>query len=151
MSELAILVGLPGSGKSSFYRAHLQDTHVLVSKDLMPNARDRGALQSALVEKALAAGRSVAVDNTNPRRADRAPLVAAARAHGARVVAYVLATTVRECLARNHGREGKARVPPVAIHTAAKKMESPSLAEGLDAVHYVRAEAGRFEVTSASN
>lgn len=151
MSELAILVGLPGSGKSSFYRAHLQDTHVLVSKDLMPNARDRGALQSALVEKALAAGRSVAVDNTNPRRADRAPLVAAARAHGARVVAYVLATTVRECLARNHGREGKARVPPVAIHTAAKKMESPSLAEGLDAVLYVRAEAGRFEVTSASN
>lgn len=147
--ELAILVGLPGSGKSSFYRAHLQETHVLVSKDLMPNTRNRGALQSALVEKALGAGQSVAVDNTNPRRADRAPLIAAARAHGARVVAYVLATTVRDCLARNHGREGKARVPPVAIHTVAKKMESPSLAEGLDAVLYVRAEGGQFEITPA--
>jgi predicted kinase len=147
--ELAILVGLPGAGKSSFYRARLQDTHVLVSKDLMPNVRDRGARQAALVERALAAGSSVAVDNTNPRRADRAPLIAAARAHGARAVAYVLATTVRECLARNHGREGKARVPPVAIHAAARKMESPSLGEGLDAIHYVRAEKGGFELVSA--
>lgn len=147
--ELAILVGLPGAGKSSFYRDRLQDTHVLVSKDLMPNVRDRGARQAALVEKALSAGASVAVDNTNPRRADRAPLIAAARAHGARVVAYVLATTVRECLARNHTREGKARVPPVAIHAAAKRMESPSLSEGLDAIHYVRADAGTFEVTGS--
>ena len=149
--ELAIFVGLPGAGKSSFYRARLQDTHVLVSKDLMPNVRDRGARQSALVEKALAAGQSVAVDNTNPRRADRAPLIAAARAHGARVVAYVFATTARECLARNHGREGKARVPPVAIHTAAKKMESPSLAEGLDAVLYVRADAGAFDIITTQS
>jgi len=148
--ELAILVGLPGSGKSSFYRERLQATHELVSKDLMPSVRDRGARQALLVDQALAAGRPVAVDNTNPRRADRAPLIAAARAHGARVVAYVLATPVKECLARNHGREGRARVPPVAIHTVAKRMESPSLAEGLDAIYYVRAEGGGFEVVPAA-
>jgi len=146
-AELAILVGLPGSGKSSFYRARLQGTHELVSKDLMENVRDRGARQALLVDKALAAARSVAVDNTNPRRADRAPLIAAARAHGARVVAYVLSTPVKECLARNRTRAGKARVPAVAIHTAAKRMESPSLAEGLDAIYYVRADRGEFEVT----
>jgi len=147
--ELAILVGLPGAGKSSFYRARLQQTHQQVSKDLMANVRNRGARQAALVEAALASGHSVAVDNTNPRRADRAPLIAAARAHGARVVAYVLATPVRECLARNHAREGKERVPAVAVHTAAKRMESPSLGEGLDAVYYVRAQAGEFEVVGA--
>ena len=146
---MAILVGLPGSGKSSFYRARLAATHEQVSKDLMPNVRQRGARQILMLEKALGAGRSVAIDNTNPARADRAPLVAAARAAGARVVAYVLTTTVGECLARNRGRQGRERVPDVAVFTAAKRMESPSLAEGLDALYYVRAHDGQFEVTAA--
>jgi hypothetical protein len=33
--ELAILVGLPGAGKTSFHRAHLAATHRHVSKDLL--------------------------------------------------------------------------------------------------------------------
>jgi predicted kinase len=35
--ELAILVGLQASGKSSFYRARFAATHELVSKDLLRN------------------------------------------------------------------------------------------------------------------
>ena len=144
--EVAILVGLQGSGKTSFYRQHLAATHDHVSKDLMPNVRRRDTRQMALVEASLAAGRSVAVDNTNPTRADRAPLVAAARAHGARVVAYVMLTPVRDSLARNRTREGRARVPDVALFVTAKRMQIPTVDEGFDAVYHVAAEAGEFKV-----
>src|SRR5947199_8288531 len=67
--SLVILVGLPASGKSTYYFQHLAATHVHVSKDLLA----RGARQEPLIEKALAAGQSVVVDNTNPSPAIRAP------------------------------------------------------------------------------
>ncbi len=141
-----MLTGLPGSGKTSFYRAQFAETHVHVSKDLMPNARNRNARQLALVTAALAAGRSVVVDNINPRPEDRAPLLAAARAQGARALAYVLETPVREALARNRSREGRARVPDVAIFIAAKCLRAPTTEEGFDDVFRVRAAGGSFEV-----
>ena len=71
MPELVIFVGLQGSGKSTYYREHFAATHEHVSKDLMKNARDREAKQQLVVEKALAEGRSVVVDNTNPDPAVR--------------------------------------------------------------------------------
>lgn len=146
MTELTILVGLPGSGKTTFFQARLAATHVHVSKDLMGHARDKGARQLEQVAQALGAGRSVAVDNINARAADRAPLVAIGRAAGARVVAYTMETPVRVSLARNRSREGRARVPDVAVFVASKRFEPPTRAEGFDAVYRVRAEGGGFEV-----
>jgi predicted kinase len=146
--EVAILVGLPGSGKTSFVRARLAD-HAHVSKDLMRSTRDRNARQLALVAQALAAGRSVVVDNTNLRLTDRAPLVAAARAAGAKVVGYFFAATAKACLARNRAREGKARVPDVAIHIARARLEPPTREEGFDALFVVHADGGEFQLREA--
>lgn len=144
--EVAILVGLPGSGKTSFFRSRFAATHDHVSKDLLPAARDKGARQIALIEESLRAGRPVVVDNTSPRVADRAPLIAAARRHGARVVGYVLDTTRGECLRRNRERGGRARVPDVAVHVAAARMEPPSRDEGFDELFTVHAAEGAFAV-----
>lgn len=135
--ELIIFVGIPAAGKSTYYRQHLAETHVHVSKDLMPNTRDRDVKQTALITQALAAGRSVAVDNTNPTPAVRAPLIALGKQHGARVIACYFETTVKTAVTRNRGREGKARVPDVAIFTTAKKMVPPTFAEGFDEVRVV--------------
>jgi predicted kinase len=140
--ELVILVGLPGSGKTSFFQSRFAATHAHVSKDLMR----RGARQLALIDDALRAGRSVVVDNTSPRVADRAPLIAAARRHGARVVGYVLDTPRGECLTRNRLREGRARVPDVAVHVAATRMQLPIREEGFDELFTVIAAGGEFEV-----
>src|SRR5204862_5887031 len=117
--ELAILIGLPGAGKTTFFETRLAATHVHVSKDRLKNARDKQARQMALVEDALAGGRSVAVDNQNATARDRAVLIEAAWRHGAAVVGYTLDTEARVCVQRNAGRTGRARVPPVAIFTAA--------------------------------
>src|SRR6266545_3431828 len=103
--ELIIFVGLQASGKSTYYFTHLAATHVHVSKDLMPNARNRETKQREMIIAALAAEKSVAVDNTNPTPAVRAPLIEIGRRFGARVVAYYFEIAVKEAIARNHARE----------------------------------------------
>jgi predicted kinase len=145
--ELVLFVGLQGSGKSSFYRARFAGSHDLVSKDRFPNNRNPARRQRRLVEEALAAGRSVVVDNTNPTAPERAELIALARAFGTRVVGYYFESRLADCLERNRRREGKARVPDVALYTTRKRLCRPTLAEGFDRLHYVRLLGeGRFEV-----
>ena len=147
--ELAILIGLPGAGKTSFYRARLAATHAHVSMDRLRNRRDRAARQLVLVDEALAGGRSVAVDNVNATIAARAPLIAAGRRHGATIVGYVLDTAAGECAARNRTRTGRERVPDVAVFAAAKRRVAPSREEGFDALVTVHAADGRFDVAGA--
>jgi hypothetical protein len=48
---------------------------------------------------------------------------------------------------RNAAREGKAKVPPVAIYATRKKLQPPSQAEGFDHLYSVQiAEDGAFRV-----
>jgi predicted kinase len=140
--ELAILVGLQASGKSSFYRARFAATHELVSKDLLRNNSKPERRQRQLIEEALAAGRSVVVDNTNATPELRAPLIALGQQHGATVTGYYFAAEVAGCLARNRAREGRARVPDVAIFATRKILVPPTRAEGFDALFVVRLEQG---------
>ena len=144
--ELVIFVGLQASGKTSFYRAHFARTHELVSKDRMPNNRNPTRRQLVLVEEALRAGRSVVVDNTNARTADRRSLVILGHALGARVVGYHFESRIEDCLERNRARAGKAGVPDVALYATRKRLEAPSYAEGFDALYFVRMDAGSWEV-----
>jgi predicted kinase len=140
--ELVVLVGLQASGKSTFRRERFDATHAVVSKDLMPNNRRRAARQAELVEEHLAAGRSVMVDNTNPASEDRAPLVALARRHGARVVGYVFETSLSDALRRNALREGRQRVPDVGLYDVVKRLRPPTYEEGFDALYRVRLAEG---------
>lgn len=147
--ELVVLVGLQAAGKSSFYRACFADTHTLVSKDLLRNSRSRQTRQMALIEQALQREESVVVDNTNPRIEDRLPLIALGRVFGARIVGYWFAGGLSECLRRNALRQGRARVPDIAIYATARKLEHPLGAEGFDAIFRIRLTEGRFEIEPA--
>jgi predicted kinase len=152
--EVAILMGLPGAGKSTFYAQRLAATHVHVSMDALPRRADKRRRQRELVTEALAARRSLAVDNVNATVAERAELIGPARTAGARVVGYWLDAPARACLGRNAGRAGPARVPPVAIFTVAKRFQPPTIAEGFDELWRVRAagtaEAPAFELEPPS-
>ena len=139
--ELIIFIGLPASGKTSFFRERFAATHAHVSKDLMPRAaRDKQARQMAQLERALASGASVVVDNTNPRAADRALLVDLAHRHGARAMAYFFEPRIADSVKRN--AERTPQVPKVAIFTTAKRLQPPAFEEGFDEIHDVRIAAG---------
>ncbi|MEY2547003.1 MAG: hypothetical protein QOG48_2120 [Verrucomicrobiota bacterium] len=130
--ECVILIGLPGVGKSSLYREKFAATHVHVSKDLWPNASTREDRQSDLIADSLGARRSVVVDNTNPTMAERAKLITLARKHHARIIGYFFDVNTRTAVARNAERIGPNKVPNVAIFTAAKRLEPPTMSEGFD-------------------
>jgi predicted kinase len=132
VAECVILIGLPASGKTTFYRERFAATHDHVSKDMMRHNRRPQRRQEQLLAAALADGRSVVIDNTNPSVAVRAPLIAVARANGAEVAGYVFRTEAADALRRNQARDGRSRVPAVAIFATRKKFEPPSYAEGFD-------------------
>lgn len=140
---LAIMIGLQGSGKSTFYKLHLAEDFCRVNLDTL-KTRHREAL---LVQACLKEGRSFAVDNTNPTKADRARYIPAAKAAGYRVIGYFVEPRVEDCLLRNAGREGKARVPDVAIYGTAKRLEPPTFDEGFDELYRVYNDNAEMQIT----
>ena len=139
---VVIMMGVQGSGKSTFYASCLAEQFVRVNLDTL-KTRNRERL---LIEECLALGKSYAVDNTNPTRADRERYIPAARAAGYRVIGYVMQTPLELCLARNSGREGKARVPDVAIYATAHKLEMPCPAEGFDELYLVKQDREQYDI-----
>ena len=143
-----ILIGLPAAGKSTFYRERFAATHDHISKDLLRGNRRPEERQQQLLINSLAQGRSVVIDNTNATFKIRAALIQAARAHRARVIGYYFPTDAAAVLRRNRGREGRERVPDVAIFTIRKRLEPPARDEGFDELFDVKLVEGerRFEV-----
>jgi predicted kinase len=147
--DVAVLVGLQASGKSTFYAQRLSGRYALVSKDLFPRgAKNKQRRQTRLVEDHLTAGRSVAVDNTNPSPREWGPLVEAAHARGATVTAYWFPPDVAGSLRRNAAREGRARVPDIGVLATLERLREPSPADGFDAVREVSLDGrGGFEIS----
>ncbi|HET8661135.1 MAG TPA: polynucleotide kinase-phosphatase [Micromonosporaceae bacterium] len=125
MAELAVpqlslvaLVGVSGSGKSTFARAHFGPYEVLSSdfcRGLVANdENDQAASSDAfdvlhyIAGKRLAAGHLTVVDATNVLPEARAQLVELARSHDVLPVAIVLDVPEKVCLERNARRADRA-------------------------------------------
>ncbi len=76
--DLVLLIGLQGSGKTTFCERRFAGTHTYVSRDRLRNNRRPRRREQELIRLALAEGQSVVVDNTHPTAADRAPIIALA-------------------------------------------------------------------------
>lgn len=133
MSELVMMIGVPGAGKSTWCRAALGMTHVVLGRDLLRTAHRERVLFFAC----LSVGASLVVDNTNLRRRGRARFLEPARAAGYRVVAVFCQATAALAMARNAQRKGRARVPELAISGALAELEPPTLEEGFDRIETI--------------
>ncbi len=138
-----LLIGIPASGKSSFFRERFGETHVRVNRDMLGTTHRVRLLR----DTCLAGGISFVLDNTNVSRSERAEHIQAARAAGFRVEGYFLQSRRGECAERNRARPEAQRVPEVAVGDMSARLELPAAAEGFDALHLVRLlPGGGFDV-----
>ena len=112
--SLVVLVGVTGSGKSTFARAHFKPTEVISSDFcrglVADDENDQSATPAAfellhyIAGKRLAGGRLTVVDATNVQPEARRELVLLAREHDVLPVAIVLDLPEKLCAERNASR-----------------------------------------------
>ncbi|MFC0351977.1 AAA family ATPase [Undibacterium danionis] len=131
--ELLLYCGLPGAGKSTYYKLHHVDTHIRLNLDML-KTRERERL---LLEAALQAKAKLVIDNTNPDVLSRSLYIQAALQARYQVICYWFCAPFEEALARNDLRTGTARVSRVGIASIAKQFITPSYEEGFHEIHRV--------------
>lgn len=131
--EVVVLVGAPGSGKSSACCQRFA-RHARVNQDTL---KTKAKCEKACAQ-ALARGESVVIDNQNKNVADRAAWLAAAREADVPCRAVHLDVPKALCFHLNacrvlntqHALHRDKRVPDVVIHTFYKHLQQPTTAEG---------------------
>lgn len=88
------------------------------------------------ISDALAAGRSVVVDDTNLTRETRWPYIALAKRYGATVTG-VSFLNVQQALDRNRKRANGERVPDGIMTRMCRTLEHPDMSEGFDSIRTV--------------
>lgn len=131
---IIILMGIQGSGKSTFYHKYLAKDYVRVNLDTLKTRHQ----ENLLIEECLALGYSFAIDNTNPTYEERKKYIDIAKSNGYRVIGYFLESKIKDCMERNAQREGKARVPEKAIAATSNKLQIPNYNEGFDELYFVK-------------
>jgi predicted kinase len=130
--EAVLLIGIQGSGKSTFCRQAFFDTHVRISLDLLRTAHREQRLLTLCLETRM----RFVVDKTNVTVAERARYIAPARAAGFAVLGYFFEPDPQGAFARNRARLRP--VPAAGLFGTLKRLQPPQLAEGFDRLHRVR-------------
>jgi protein phosphatase len=156
---LVVLVGVSGSGKSTFAGRHFRPTEVISSDFcrglVSDDENDQGATADAfdvlnfIAGKRLAAGRLTVIDATSVQPGARQSLVALARRHHVLAVALVLELPERTCAARNVAR------PDRTFGAHVLRQQHAQLRRGLrglrrEGFHRVHVLAGEDEIAAAT-
>ncbi len=141
--EAVVFIGIPGSGKSTFYRERFIDTHIRINLDML-KTRNR---ERILIEACIMAKQSFVVDNTNITSAERARYIPLARQAGFRVAGYYFQSDLKAALQRNQQRRGKALITTKGVIARYHQLELPDYSEGFDQLYYVRIDPSTSQFT----
>ena len=137
-----MLIGIPASGKSSFYQERFAASHLRINRDMLKTQ----ARTSSLFEWCLARKQSCVIDNTNTTRAVRSRWITSARVKDIPVIGFFFESKLEVALERNREREGAARIRDAGVSYLHSQLQLPSLGEGFFSLFFVRLADSRFEV-----
>jgi len=140
---LFILVGAPGSGKSTWGKKFVNERNIeYISSDELrakfgKSEEDQSVTPQVFsyihnkVEELLGSGKSVMVDATNINKKDRAGYLQSATRHGAYKIAIVFEVSREELIKRNkeRGERGGRIVPDFVIDKMLNKYQRPTKEE----------------------
>lgn len=143
---LIITIGIPASGKSTFCERLLHDFVRINLDTLKTRNREMTAFNNAIDK-----GCSIVVDNTNVMKSERKVYIDIANKNGYSIYGLFFQSRVKDCIARNEQREGKARISPQAIAAKSNQLELPELAEGFEKLFYVEMNDDSFSISDWNN
>lgn len=147
MARLDIMVGIPGSGKTSYALNNLitSDTIYLSSDDTRKrmygfesqthNAEVFASMEKDMV-KALEKGKHVVYDATNLHKKRRIKLIQIAKKYKAEVNAYLCCTPINTILERNITRTER-KIPRDKLLLMIQSIEPPMYYEGFDNIYLI--------------
>lgn len=147
---LYIMVGLPGSGKTTFAKKFIEDKNInyLSSDELRAmfgtSQEDQSVTPKvfsyikSMVDEYLKNKANVLVDATNVNKKERSDYIKTAKKYNAKVVVYVFKMDRAGLIDRNktRGQQGGRVVPDFVIDKMLNKYEEPSKIEGIDEIYY---------------
>ena len=152
MSKLYIMMGAPGSGKSTFIENHLNyDIHKWISRDMIRFSivseneeyfsKEKEVFKEYIrrINECLNRGWDVFADATHLNKASRNKLIRSLNLQSVSSIEVIwIKTPLEECLKRNKKREGtRAYVPETAIRNMHASIEAPEFEEGIDVIYIV--------------
>ena len=129
--EVVILIGAPGSGKSTISNTLID--FKLVSQDILKYKSKCLKTMDSLLKK----GEKVLIDNTNPKRDKRQEYIDIAKKHKKKICAITINITKEQSmfLVNYRCKKNKSiKIPDVAIHLFYKNFEKPIKGEGFETI-----------------
>ena len=122
---MAIMIGIQGSGKSTFCRAHLGGFKRINLDTLHTRNKENIEINEAIAEK-----KNLVIDNTNPTAEERAKYILKGKEAGYKIIAFFMQSKLQDCIARN----------------TSNKLELPAYDEGFGEIYFVSIEDGKFKI-----
>jgi predicted kinase len=142
LMEIILFCGIQASGKSTFYKEKFFNTHVRISMDLL-NTRNK---ETKFLDLSFQTQSKIVIDNTNPTKIEREKYISLAKKFKYKVICYYFISTLEVSLIRNENRTGKEKIPEIGIKNTIKKLEIPSLDEGIDELYRVEINNNHFKI-----
>jgi len=138
-----IFIGIPATGKSTFYQKNFADTHIRVNLDML-KTRNR---ESKLIQFCIETEQPMVIDNTNPSKKEREKYFPLLKKVKMPIIGFYFQANLDICIKRNEKRLDK-NLPKVAVIASYQRLEIPSMNEGFDKLFSVHITEDRaFKIT----